>query len=188
MVAVPTPLDWVANAGSYATAALLKAGVQDPLKFLLDPPECRVRQTVVQSITSAGGYQALTFTTEDYDNEATAAHLSGTGMHDTVTNTNRIICRTPGRYMLIGGYTFAINSTGRRASCWHVNGAAINTGQQIFTPGSTTTFEHAARTMVTPLAVGDYVELRVYQDSGATLSTTIATNAGGYATVRWVGL
>lgn len=182
-MAVPTPLDWVANAGAYATAAMLQAGVGDPFKFLFDPPRVAVRQiTTAQSIPS-GAFTALTFNTEDYDNEAP------TSMHSLLTNLTRLTAQTAGTYLVGGACTFAGNVTGRRGLRWDLNGSPVAGSQLTQVAGAVAAnVTVVARTMYVALAVGDFVELKAFQDSGVALLTIVTPGeAQSAAEARWVG-
>src|SRR5690242_2498740 len=88
MGSVPTPLDWVANAGNFATAAMLQAGVGDPLTFLLNPPAAQARRTTAQSIPN-NTPTVMLFDTEDFDTDT---------MHSTSVSTSRLTCNTAGTY------------------------------------------------------------------------------------------
>jgi hypothetical protein len=184
VVAVPTPLDWTANAGQYASAAMLKAGVGDPLTFLLDPPRCVAYATAAQSIPNSS-FTSLALAAEDVDNEATASHLSGTGMHDLVTNNSRLVARTAGTYMCTGMVAWAANATNRRGTRWAKNGVALARSQQLQPAAAAVGLAIPARTIYLPLAVGDYVELQAFQDSGGALSTDVTSPSGVEAAVRW---
>jgi hypothetical protein len=186
MVAVPTPLDWVGNAGNFASAAMLKAGVEDVLRFLLDPPRVRVRSGVAQSIPTSS-YTALAFATEDYDNEATATHLSGTGMHDTVTNNSRLTCRTAGTYLLTGQVGHVGSASGRRGVRWDLNGGVLNGCQNIWAPGVATGVAYPAPVILVPMLVGDFVELKTFQEPGSSQNTVATAESQSRAEARWVG-
>lgn len=178
MAAVPTPLDWVAFAGLSPSAAQFQAGVGDVLGFLLSPPLCIVRQTVAQSIGNAS-FTPLTFTTEDADDLA---------MHSTVTNTTRVTAVYPGWYQLSGQVGHGVSSTGRRGCLWSRNGTQLNASQALTTAsisGGSGTVQVATTTLAY-LAVGDYVELQCYQDSGANLTTNVNTTGQSSAAVLWV--
>src|SRR3954463_13444130 len=104
MGVVPTPLDWIANAGNFASASMLEAGVGDPLTFLLDPPAAQVRRTTAQTIVT-GTPTAIAFDAEDADTDA---------MHSTVSNTSRLTCLTAGRYAVSGCIPYDTGTTGSR--------------------------------------------------------------------------
>ena len=179
---VPTPLDWAANAGNSPSAAQFQAGVGDVFKFLLDPPRVALRQGTQQSIGTAA-YTALTFATEDYDNE------SPTSMHSLTSNQTRITAQTAGTYLLSGKASFGASATGRRGLRWLLNGSTPLGGSEVIGPSSPTgTTSVAARTMYVSLGVGDYVELQAYQDSGASLLTAVSgTETQCTAEARWMG-
>lgn len=151
----------------------------DAINFLLDPPGAQLRQTVAQS-ASSGAFTAVTFTAEDYDNR------SG---HSTSVNTSRYTCQVAGRYQVSGKVTWAANATGQRGSAWHVNGSLIN-ASQISVPAvnASAAYSYAAATMTVLLAAGDYVELHAFQDTGGSLSTSVAAvQLQSYVHIRWVG-
>jgi hypothetical protein len=183
MGVVPVPLDWAANAGNSPTAAAWQAGVGDPLKFLLDPPRVAVRNTGAQSIPT-GAFTALTFNTEDYDNE------TPTSMHSLITNLSRLTAQTTGTYLVGGLCTFTGNATGRRGLRWRVN-AGVNPvpgSQVIIAAGTAANVSVQARVMYVPLAVGDFLELEAFQDSGAALNTVVAgAESQPSAEARWIG-
>lgn len=182
---VPVPRTWVN--GEFETDAILNGinGIRDAMRFLLDPPLCVCRQTVSQSLVN-NAYTAITFTTEDYDNEATASYLSGTGMHDPAVNNSRFTCQTPGRYMLTGGVSF-VSGTGRRGIQWTVNAVSVPASQMIQASGTTSGQDMLARTMFVSLAAGDFVEMRAFQDSGAAMALGVVSPGQSNAAVRWMG-
>jgi hypothetical protein len=182
----PNPRTWVN--GEFVQDSTLNGinGIRDALRFLLDPPRCRVRSVVAQSIPTSA-YTAIAFATEDYDNEATASYLSGTGMHDPATNNTRITIQTAGTYLLTGQIGWAGNATGRRGSRWDVNGVVLAGGQSIWAQGSANGLAYPAPVMLVPLNVGDFVELKGFQESGAALSTVATSESQSRADVRWIG-
>lgn len=134
------------------------------------------RQTVAQSITS-GATTALTFTTgEDFDTE------SG---HDAVTNNTRFTCQTAGVYELTGGFSFAGDTTGQRYGLWYKNGAVIN-GGSVRGPGSANATILAMRSLLVTLAVSDYIELFVHQNTAGALLTLVSTDSmSTFSVKRW---
>jgi hypothetical protein len=161
-------------------------GIRDALRFLLDPPRCRVRSVAAQSIATAS-YTALQFATEDYDNEATASYLSGTGMHDPAVNNTRITIQTAGTYLLTGQCGWAGNTTGRRGMRWDVNGVVLAGAQSIWAPSTTQGIAIPAPVLMVPLSVGDFVELKAFQESGGALATVATSESQSRADVRWIG-
>lgn len=149
----------------------------DRVQFLSDPPRAQLRQTVAQSLTS-GAFAAITFGAEDFDN------YSG---HSTSTNTSRYTAQIAGIYQLAGKAAWAGNATGRRATKWQKNGVDITASQVAIIATSASDVEHPATTMMVSLAVGDYVELHAFQDSGGALNTFVGTEQQPVMTVRWIG-
>lgn len=174
----PVPHTWVD--GEFASAAgNLNPGVRDVLAFLLDPPRCKLRNTAAQSIP-ASAYTALTFNTEDYDNEPS-------GLHDPSTNPSRITIRTAGTYVLLGQVGWAGNTTGRRGARIDQNGAVIPGCQNIWAPGTTQGIAYPAPVILVPCSVGDYLELKVFQESGGALSTVATSESQSRFEARWMG-
>lgn len=181
-MAVPTPLDWAANAGLSPTAGAFQAGVGDVFKFLLDPPRVALRQGTAQSIPTAS-YTALTFATEDYDNE------TPTSMHSLVSNQTRITAVTAGTYLVGGKVSFANNANGRRGLRWFLNGTTVVPASEVIGPANATgTTSLQARVMAIALGVGDYVELQAFQDTAGSLLTAVSgTETQPAAEARWIG-
>lgn len=87
------------------------------------------------------------------------------GFHDTVTNNTRMTIPTGGDgiYIVSGQVTITAGVTGNKQAIICKNGAT--SGPTSAVPGA------VSRTVITtimPLVAGDYLELRVFQDSGST--------------------
>lgn len=128
----------------------------------------RVTHNTTQSIADATD-TALNFNTERYDTDT---------IHDTVTNNTRLTSKTGGTYSIIAQVGFAANATGIRQVKIVLNGATSTPLALDLRPSAGATFQ----TRITaptkyPLAVNDYVECFVYQDSGGSLNTEQAANA-----------
>jgi hypothetical protein len=125
----------------------------------------RVFHNAAQSIAN-NATAALAFNSERNDTDT---------IHDTVTNNSRLICKTAGIYQITGQATFAANATGIREVGIRLNGSTFladsnknNVGASIDARLSVTTIYN--------LAVNDYVELIVFQNSGASLNVLSAGN------------
>jgi hypothetical protein len=174
---VPDSHDFV---DGVATSSEANAYIRDPLRFLLNKPLCKVRQTVLQSIPNSVG-TAILFDFEDYDNDP-----SGAGGHSTSVNTSRFTAVYAGWYRLDGGVGWAANATGIRISIWAVNGAALADGQSLVNnAGAALGNKVAARGTEAYLNVGDYVELQAFQTSGAGLNTNVASGEQSSMIVSW---
>jgi len=152
--------------------------------FLFTPPRARLVQTVAQSLTTSV-WAAATFDAEVFD--LFPAGYGATGGHSTSSNTSRYTCEFPGTYLLSGNGSFANNATGIRATRWAVNGTAVNataSGTTALT-GNPTSVGAAGFSVV--LAVGDYVELQLFQSSGGALNTSVSGADESSMSVLFVG-
>ena len=134
----------------------------------------RVYHTATQSLTT-GVAAALVFNSERYDLDPNAA------IHDTSSNTSRLVCRTAGKYLIGASVRFATNATGLRALDILFNGATI------IAVAAQAAFAGAQVDMtistVYDLAAGQYVEVRGYQTSGGALNVEAA---GDYTPEFWM--
>lgn len=135
------------------------------LNDVTDPPLAYLRQVVAQPIP-ATAFTAVTFTAEDLDSH---------NGHSTTTNTSRYVCMRAGVYEVAGGVAFAPNTTGYRIPAIARNGTIIP-GSRVnaLALPSGVVASIAARTIKVRLALGDYVELLAYQDSGGALNTDVS--------------
>lgn len=174
MTAVPTAPTFVDG----LTSASQWNQVRDSINFALNPPIAKLRQATAQSIPN-NTFTTLTFDAEDLDS------VDG---HDLVTNNSRYTAVYPGWHMISGGCTFAANATGRRLVRPQVNGTAVS-GSLAGMPGNASIIGLTTRTMPVYLNVGDYVEMGVYQDSGAALNTFVTnTEYQPSMAVQWVSI
>ncbi len=121
---------------------------------------CRVYNSANQAIGTAA-FTKLTFDSEEFDTDA---------MHAVAGATSRLTCKTAGKFLITANVWWAANATGTRivriklndttyiASVQYpVNSAAYATVQSLST--------------IYNLAVSDYIEVDVYQDSGGNLNS-----------------
>ena len=120
----------------------------------------RVYRSTNQSIPT-GTLTAITFDATRYDTD---------GLWAAGTPT-RLTCTRPGIYLACGGVRFAANGTGGRAVQIGVNGTAYGSS---FGPPIAGDATDVQATTVVQVAVGDYVEVFVYQTSGAALDVVRA--------------
>jgi len=130
-------------------------------------PACRVYSSVGQGIPN-GVATPLTFDSERFDTD---------NIHDVVTNNTRLTCKTAGKYLVFGNVNYAYSATGRRLLLPRINGSAYITDVELNGASSTSAGSLAmAFSTVWDFVVGDYVELCVYQDSGAGLNVLASPN------------
>lgn len=177
MATVPTTLTYVT--GQIFTAAQANGSPGATWgAFLLGVPKAVLRQGATQSVTT-GTWTSVLFDAEDNDSD---------NAHSTITSTSRYTAQTAGWLRLGGGTAWGINATGGRLCRWAVNGVAVNasaTGVASFGAALNTLSGAMARDV--QVAVGDYVELQVYQSSGGALSTVVSVEQACSMTVCWVG-
>jgi len=121
----------------------------------------RVYNSVNQAIPT-GNYYAVTFDSERYDTD---------GIHSTVSNTSRLTCKTAGKYLIIGQVRFASGGTGIRYLRARVNGVdyiGANKEDEIGTEA-----KMFMMSTIWDMAVNDYVELMVWQNSGGNLNIVV---------------
>lgn len=100
---------------------------------------------------------AIPLAAEDADND---------NMHDTVTTNTRITCRTAGVYLFLGTVIFDNPSGGRRGAWLNKNGSLADEST-LGAPAATLSAGPRYQVVgLMELAVGDYVELLAFQDSG----------------------
>jgi hypothetical protein len=139
------------------------------------PDGARVYNSGVQSIPNAVN-TALTFDSERYDNG---------GLHEGVTNSSRLTAVTAGKYLICGGWCFEARSAGGRYASIRLNGTTILAIRNVY-PTALEPFEDAIST-VYHLAATDYVELILYQNSGAPLDSLIGASAFPELAMQWLG-
>jgi len=100
----------------------------------------------------------LTFDSERYDTD---------NIHSTTANTDRLTCRTPGKYLIIGNIHWDANPTGTRITSIYLNGSDY-IGSYRTDPSADAEIGHFISTIYN-LSVDDYVTLTVYQNSGGAL-------------------
>ena len=142
---------------------LLIVGVPDSDNPLV--PAARVYNSANISHATSGSWQALTFNSERYDNDS---------IHSTSSDTQKLVCRSPGVYAITGHVLFDANATGVRGIEIRVSGTSI--AQQLQTAISASFWYPLSIGTQYKLAVDDYVELRVYQNSGGALNLLASSN------------
>lgn len=121
----------------------------------------RIRQSVAQAILNAT-WTSLTFDTMQWDSH---------GMYSSGTNT-RLTCTVPGLYRISGNLSFAANATGDRSAVLMLNGA---TSMAEALQKSSSSGDKLSISCEYYLSVGDYVELRAWQNSTVSLNTAVSS-------------
>lgn len=140
-------------------------------------PTARIYNSGNLSINNATA-TALTFDSERWDTAA---------LHSTAVNTSRLTAPVAGRYQVSATVRFDANATGVRWVFFRLNGAtdyASHLIQAVTTGGNPT--DIAVSTLVN-LAVNDYMECFVYQDSGGALNVAAAGNFSPEFMMQYLG-
>lgn len=175
MTGLQPPLIGITNAGQIITNGWVQANWTNGLTFALNPPIASLYQSVSQSFTNNTAV-SVTFDSEYYDT------YSG---HSTTSNTSRYTSQAPGYYSLVGSASIATNTTGFRQLAWYVNGAIAGSKVQVAPSPS---FETVIQvTSEVYLNLGDYAELRVWQNSGSALASQVAdASVQPSALIHWL--
>lgn len=144
--------------------------------FLLNRPRAVLYQATAQTVANA------TWTATTFDSNL----LDNYGGHSNSTNNSRYTSQVAGWYSLRGGggWVTAASGTGRGAD-FYKNGAFYQPGAAVV--GSSGAVHVTPATGDMFLAVGDYVELWVWQNSGGNLNTNGTGQYASYMSVCWEG-
>ena len=116
-----------------------------------------------------GAFTVLTFDSERFDTD---------NIHDLASNTSRLTVKTAGKYRIYGNVEFASAAGG----AFRLVGILLNGATSIAEGGSNgatiVAGPNVRSTVCTTydLALNDYVELRVFQDSGGALNVNASGN------------
>ena len=139
--------------------------LSDDITFLAHPPRVRVYNSANISIPNSA-LTALTFNSERFDTDT---------MHSTAANTGRITFTTAGGYDVGCGVSFAANATGQRDVGIRLNGVTLIAYDARPAAPATVGTIFAFSTFY-EFAAGDYIEVVVFQNSGAALNVTASGN------------
>lgn len=180
MGAIPTPRTWVN--GEIQPYTVINAEVYQTVQWLLQPPMCKVRQTTTQSIPNTT-YTGIIFQTEDADPY---------NWHNANTNPTRLTPTFPGWYRGWFSAGFATTVGGNfRIGQARQNGIQAGErnrtdGKPPISPASTKSYRGVP--FFLPFnGTTDYVELMLYQDTGAAMSTPVTNQAQCELFLRWWG-
>lgn len=129
----------------------------------LSVPRALVYNSTAQSIPN-NTVTIMNFNSETYDTDS---------IHDNATNNTRLTCKTAGDYSIGADIIWATNGVGNRLLQALLNGTTVIWDTGIVNLGAGYQSRQGFLTLPRTLAVNDYVELRVYQDSGGALSIDI---------------
>lgn len=161
-------------ANSAVTSAKIGAAQVTPEKLAI-LPVARVHNAGAQSIPSATN-TTLSFTSERFDTNA---------IHDNVTNPSRLTCNTNGYYHIVASVAFQANATGIRRASLLLNGVTEIAAHDSPTIG--VAYDTVVNlSTIYQLTVGQYITVRVWQDSGAALNATVVPNVAPEASLAFI--
>jgi hypothetical protein len=141
-------------------------------------PQVRAFHNAVQGIANNVA-SVLAFGSERYD-----LGTPSNNMHDGVTNNSRLTCRVAGLYAIVGHVAWAAAAgAGLRQIAILINGATLIAVREDL-PGAASIIQEISSQY--RLAVGDYAELRVFQNSGAGLNVNTNGNFSPEFMMHWV--
>lgn len=151
--------------GNFIASAVFNTVGLNGLGFSLSPPVATLYQATIQSLTSSSN-AAITLDAESIDTY---------GGHNTVTNNSRYVGQVPGYYAIYGVVCFASNATGIRAITIAKNGSltSVPGGFGIFSATSGVACAQAFG-VIQLNGTTDYLEIYADQNSGGTISTSVA--------------
>lgn len=157
-------VDGTPNQGSAANFNHVEEGILD----VSQAPAVRVFHNAAQSITN-NTVTALAFNSERFDQAGGVASTQ----HDTVTNNSRLTCLYAGVYQISGGIQWAAAAGGeRQLIIRHSVGPTSIRVRNDF--GSASITQDQVVTALYALAVNEYVELCVFQNSGGALNVNVS--------------
>lgn len=141
--------------------------VADTVNALSSPPTVKCGNSAPFSHASSGAWAAVTWPTETYD---------ASGMHDPAVNPTRLTVAVAGKYAISPQLSWDSNTSGLRAVAVRKNNTTdllivgfLAAGVGVFA-GAIWQNAYVEDAFV----AGDYVEIRAFQDSGATRTLTAA--------------
>ena len=125
---------------------------------------CRITRSGTLNIAN-NTYTAVSFNLEDFDTDS---------YHDTSTNNSRITIPSGkgGYFLLVGNMMWGTDNTGQRELVFYKNGAVINGNAKL--QATSSGGPALCLSIILDLAVGDYVEMYVWQNSGQQIGTNAA--------------
>lgn len=161
--------------GDIFTEAMWDDSIKTNINNMIVPPACRVYKSSAQSIGTSS-FATITFDQERFDTD---------GMHSTSSNTDRITIQTPGIYLVTGMVGFDSNAAGLRSAGIFMNGSTYLAAIDV--PANSVGGCNLALSTIYEFAAGDYVTLRVWQNSGGALNVLAASASSPELAAIWLG-
>lgn len=146
---------------SAARLGVIEQGIYDAHRM----PCARVFNNAALA-TVSGTNLILTFNSERFDTDT---------IHDTVTNNSRLTCKTAGVYQISASVDWAANATGQRHVDLLLNATTMIAAVEADAAAGGRPTSQVV-TALYSLAVNDYVEVRVLQNSTVGLNIAVSGN------------
>lgn len=160
--------------GTLITAAHWNQDVVDNISYLYNADGALAYNSATVEITH-NTFTDVTFNSERYDNNS---------IHDTSTNTDRLVAQEAGVYLIAGQIRWeAVAGTSLRWVALKVNGGTVAVQ---YRSAVNLTIDMNISTLY-KLAATDYVELEVWQNSGGTLDVQYASILPPTLGMQWLG-
>jgi hypothetical protein len=155
---------------------ILQENTLQVAELVYNTPAARVYHSADQALTS-GNQVLLVFNSERFDAYA---------MHSTVSNTSRLTCQRAGLYRISATVAVTADATGYRQGVLLLNGATVIDVDRVL---SVTVALDAVVKLgcVYQLALNDYVEVGVLQNSGSTLNALTFANWSPEFSMEYLG-
>lgn len=157
---VPVPMTW--NAGHKPTADDMNREIRDALEFILNPPRALIYRSTDFSMTSSTEY-TVSLSSVLYDTD------------DITTTASRLTIKTAGAYLLVARYRATpAGTTGSGRISIYQNGGAepLVEGVDVFQ----SSYVRPQTSILVELNANDYLQMKVYQNSGETKTFTGGSN------------
>ena len=137
---------------------------------------CFVYGTANQTVSNTT-VTVIPFAAEKFDTD---------GFHSTSVNNSRVTIPTgkAGKYLVIARGTFSVSGTGFRQTRVLKNGTAVQINVEA---GNSTTDTQTNASYILDLAVADYLEIAVYQNTGGNLVVTASNDNETSMQVSYLG-
>lgn len=151
------------------------------LNAMDDVPILNVKQAATGQTLTTGGWYPVLFS----NNPASEVVDSAGGF--TFSSNGRYTSQVAGWYWVSGGVVFDQSATGARGAHVYKNGAAVQ-DRGGFLPVSSGTIISGVPIAAGPvrLEVGDYVEMRAFQNSGGNLNTFVGADQASSLSLFWL--
>jgi|SRR6185312_12968269 hypothetical protein len=174
-MALPIPNPRTYQASEFVTGAYMNA-FRDAINFLVNRPGVVLYQATAQAMANA------TWTAVSLDSTL----LDNYGSHSNSTNNSRFIAQQAGWHRAAGGVGFVQNATGAgRGAGFYKNGSPYTAGTSVV--GNSGNIHVTSVSQDIYLAVGDYLELAGWQNSGGNLNSNGSGQYASWLAVRWEG-